>query len=534
MGRTRVLTRTEEFISELINVKDDEGDSMARYRSKMPQIEGAVEQAMSFVDEVKNALNMTQVKKMFRLGADIFGAFQPFIEKPTYWNAGRAAMGVGKVLVDDVEVWSDNFFDGDEWTEPYSRDFNLTILQVLASYPFTTMKTAEENSFIRLIDLEGSKVGWTYHSKLNTVDHVYVETDRLQQARDIIKRLLWEQFKGQPLVMRHNRKMIIGTDEPRIIFEVDDAFHPLPSAKATEYAAYLKRCLDADVPRSVMLYGPPGTGKSTMARTLVENLGLRSFRIRVEDVSGLENSTLFEAITIFQPDAVILDDFDRAQSQAALLETLEFFQRHVKLVVATVNDKNNLDEALLRPGRFDELVLVDRMDEAVIKHMLGEYADGYEDVKAWPIAFIQEYKRRRRFMDTAEAASSMAELAKRVKRLDRYRDDEGDMWGNLLDGKRAKADPRLKAILEELAAEAKSDSDNEPGIQHDVGPEPEWDESETLRWGRCVAPPGPSLGDTGKRTQREIMLAKQKKKKKKKRLLTWAEVKRSVLKKIGG
>lgn len=397
---------------------------MARYTSKMPKDTGALEQAVDLIGEVKNVLNMTKVKKMFRLGTELFGAFQPFIEKPTWWNAGRSALAVGKVFVDDVEVWSENYFDGDEWVQPFSRDFNVTILDVLARFPFQSMKTAEENTFIRLIELNGCKCGWTFNTKLNTVDHIYVETEKAQVARDVIKGLLWEQFQGQPLVMRHNRRMIISSDEPRVVFEVDDAFHPLPSAKATEYAAYLRRCLDAGVPRSVMLYGPPGTGKSTMARTLVENLELRSFRIRVEDVAGLENSTLFEAISIFQPDAVILDDFDRAHAQAALLETLEFFQRHVKLVVATVNDKSNLDEALLRPGRFDELVLIDHMDETVIKMMLGDFVDGYDDVKEWPIAFINEYVKRRQFMDASEAATSTAELARRVKRLDRYRDTD--------------------------------------------------------------------------------------------------------------
>lgn len=394
----------------------------------------SVEEAVGFVDEIKNALNVGKVKKLFRLGSDAFGAMHPFIEKPTYWNAARTIFSLGKILVDDFEVWSDCYFDADEWTELYGRDFNMTVMQVLAKYPYSTIKTAEEHSAIRIINLDGAKVGWTYHPKLNSVDHIYVEIEKFEYARAIVKNLLWEQFKGKSLVMRHNRRMIIGGDEPKVVFEIDDAFHPLPSVKATEYAVYLKRCIDANVPRSVMLYGPPGTGKSTMARTLVENLGLRSFRIRVEDVSGLENGTLFEAIAIFQPEAVILDDFDRAHAQAALLETLEFFQRHVKLVVATVNDKNNLDEALLRPGRFDELVFVDCMDEAVVKHILGEYADGYEDVKMWPVAFIQEYKQRRRFMNPVEAASSMTELAARVKRLDRYREQENEnSWENILE-----------------------------------------------------------------------------------------------------
>lgn len=437
---------------------------MARYKNKMPVVDETIEHAVGFVDDIKNLLNVGKVKKIFRLGTDVAGAFQPFIEKPTWWNAGRAALGVGKILIDDVEVWSESYFDGDDWIEPYSRDFNTTILQVLAKFPFTSLKTSEEFSFIRLIDLDGAKVGWTYHSKLNTVDHIYVETEKADQARKTIKRLLWEQFKDQPLVMRHNRRMILGTDEPKVVFEVDDAFNPLPSAKASEYALYLKRCLDADVCRSVMLYGPPGTGKSTMARTLVENLKLKSFRIRVEDVAGLENSTLFEAITVFEPEAVILDDFDRAHAQASLLETLEFFQRHVKLVVATVNDKNNLDEALLRPGRFDELVLVDTMDEAVVKHMLGPFVDGFEDVKTWPIAFIEEYVQRRRFMDTAGAAKSMTELARRVKRLDKYR-DEGEAWENLLNVKKGKAGRRsqVRDDLVEVVEAGPEQHDDEHG-----------------------------------------------------------------------
>ena len=388
------------------------------------------------VNSVKNLLNNNHVKKTIRIGTDIFNVVQPLVEKPTYLSVARAVFGAGRIIIVDAEVWSDDYFSRDHWSTPYSSDFNVTILQVLSKYPFSTMKTADESNLIRLINFDGIKVGWTYNTKLNTTEGLYVETNKLEQAREKINHMLWEQFRDRPLVMRHNKRSS-HLDEPKIVFEIDDAFHPLPSAKATEYARYLKRCLEANVPRSVMLYGPPGTGKSTMARTVIENLRLRSFRIRVEDVSGLENSTLFEAINIFKPDAVILDDFDRAHAQASLLETLEFFQRHVKLVVATVNDKNSLDEALLRPGRFDELVMIDHMDEAVIKHLLGEYVDGYEDVKFWPIAFIQEYCKRRKFMDSSEAASSMAELARRVKRLDRYRDpSDAESWDDLLNVKK--------------------------------------------------------------------------------------------------
>lgn len=377
----------------------------------------------SLGDHVKGLLNNKDVKKVFRVGSEIYSAFQPFIDEPTWLNAAGAIFNAGKSLVDDNETWSDLYFEGNEWSTLYTRDFNQTILNVLTKFPYTVLQMSDDGMMIRLVDFDGIKVGWIFTSKNGIIDDIYIETKRTEEAKEKIKSLLWNQFKDQPLVMRYNKYgMASSRAEPKIVFEVDDAFHPLPSAKATEYSIYLKRCIAAGVPRSVMLYGPPGTGKSTMARTLIENLKLRSFRIRIDDVSNLESSTMFEAINVFKPDAIILDDLDRACSQSSLLETLEFFQRHVKLVVATINDMNQLDEALLRPGRFDELVFIDKMDEGVVKHMLGEFVDGFEDVKDWPIAFVQEYVKRRQFMSAEDAVSSTVELAQRVKLLDHYKD----------------------------------------------------------------------------------------------------------------
>lgn len=398
-------------------------------------LQAYVENASELVDEFVNVLNSSKIKKTFRLGSEMFDALQPFIEKPSYWTAGKALFSIGRVLVDSQELWPEEYFDLNVWVEPYSCDYNATIIHALAKYPFVSYKTAVEGTYIKIITIDDLKIGTIYNTKINHVENIYVEYSRLEEAKKTIKNILWEQFKNKPLVLKQNKVASNNANFQKIVLEVDDTFNFLPSAKATEYSSYLKKCFDANVPRSVMLYGPPGTGKSTLARALVDNLNLRSFRIRVEDISDLSNGTLFEAISIFEPQAIIFDDFDRSSSQSSLLETLEFFQRHVKLVVATVNDKNQLDEALLRPGRFDELVLVDKMDEAVVKHLLGEFVDGYEEVKDWPIAFIQEYAKRRKFMSSSEVKTSMEELAERVKRLESYVEKPEDIWDNILEKK---------------------------------------------------------------------------------------------------
>lgn len=376
---------------------------------------------------INDVLSAGKVKASIKLGAEIFSAIVPFIEEPNWWSGVRAAFAVGKVAVERMEFWSDDYFAGDEWSIPYTRDFNSLVLKAIAQHPYETIRASDETTVIRLIDLEGIKVGYPYNVNMKSVSNVYVETLKLVEAKQKFKQTLWSLYKDTNLVMRQNKRAQHSDSESSVVFEQDDAFVSMPSQRASEYASYLKRCIDAGVSRSVMLYGPPGTGKSTMARTIVDTLGMRSFRIRVEDVASLESSTLFEAINIFEPDAIILDDFDRAHSQAQLLETLEFFQRHVKLVIATVNDRNSLDEAILRPGRFDELVFVKNMEKDVVLAVLGaEHEDAYETVKNWPIAFIQEYVKRRKFMSKQEAASSTVELAMRVKRLEKY-DDENEV-----------------------------------------------------------------------------------------------------------
>lgn len=386
----------------------------------------------SVLDEVGRYLSIGKVKRYISLGTDLFEAASPFLEKPTWWNAAKAVFESCKVFIEDVEIWAEDYFASDEWTEPYSSDFNQTLLHVLQRFPYERIKTSEENTYVRICTLpNGVRCGWTYVGKGQIVDKLYVETARLEDAQQIIKQLLWEQFKGKSLVMRKNSRVSM-TRDARVVFEIDDAFESKLSKRATDYAEYLKRPISEGVPRSVMFYGPPGTGKSTLARTIVELMNMRSFRIRIGDLDGLDNSTLFEAINIFEPDAVILDDFDRAHAQAQLLETLEYFQQKVKLVIVTVNNRRQLDEALMRPERIDELYLIDSMDEEVVKHVLGPYIDGYEIVKDWPIAFIGEYVKRRRFMSAEEATESLKELTQRVGEMRGYSDEGSQDFNRMI------------------------------------------------------------------------------------------------------
>lgn len=377
--------------------------------------------------DLHNVLSSQTTRKVFRIGNELISIAQPVLEKPTSFAFAKAALGVCMLAMSESEMWPDDYFDS-SWDSPYAIEFIDIVYGVLQHMPYKTIITSDKSVEIRIItmhdDVTGRnvKIGYVYSISSNRIDRLCVPFEDVKVVRRIIKEKLWLSLRNDNVVLRQ-QKMKPGVDSTIIGVAVDDAFQPMPSQRAAEYSKYLKRCIDAGVGRSVMLYGPPGTGKSTMARTIVDNLGMKSFRIRVEDVGHFDTPIVFDAIDIFQPDAIILDDFDRADSQSSLLETLEFFHKKVKLIIATVNNRNALDEAILRPGRFDEMLFVKQMDEDVIKSILGpEHESAFEVVKDWPIAFIQEYIKRRRFMSADEAEISVKELAMRVKRLEDYDD----------------------------------------------------------------------------------------------------------------
>ena len=390
--------------------------------------EGLERRFSSWKQVVRQTLGAPRVRRTFALGSALFSAAQPVIDHPSSLNAVRALFAVGKALLEDVDVYSGDFFDGNEWALPYSTGFTPVLMSVLQSLPHEQIRTTE-NTVIRVADMgDGVKAGWEYNTQLKEVQYVHFTATRLEEAKRLLKAMLWKRYHDKSIVMRRNRVLSLGEICSRVTFGVDDAFETKVSSLAVKYADYLRGPLSAGISRSLILYGPPGTGKSTLARTIIESIGLRSFRINVGDLEGIDNATLFETLDMFEPDAIILDDFDRCRSQTDLLETLEMFKEKVKLVIVTVNNRHNLDEALMRPGRIDELVKVDRMDEDVIRTMLGDFVDGFDVVKDWPIAFVIEYVRRRTFMTPEDAARSVEELTSRIDELKRYRqDDDGGL-----------------------------------------------------------------------------------------------------------
>jgi DNA polymerase III delta prime subunit len=351
----------------------------------------------------------------------------PFAEKPGIFTAGRSMLGLLELFGDNNAVWSDCYFDDkSEWVEPFSSALLRMIVNVASEFPYEVIRPKDNSktSAIKVVDFDGVKVGWNVVASSPDLMpfSIYVEVGGVDHVKAILKDKMWHQYGDKSLVLNQTHNVM--NDSTKVEIKVDDLVDALPSGPAARHARNFEKAFAVNEHRSLFLYGPPGSGKSTMARQIAKELNLRSIRFKVQCIND-NVGTLQDIVEIFQPGCIIIDDFDRAADPAVQLDLISHIRKTVPLIIATANDRNALDEALLRPERFDELEFVKQLDEGVIRNMLGQYADeAYDQVKDWPIVFINDYVRRRKWLSAEEAVEAMRELSRRVARLSSYDDDD--------------------------------------------------------------------------------------------------------------
>jgi len=166
-------------------------------------------------------------------------------------------------------------------------------------------------------------------------------------------------------------------------------FKSITSQKSTSFINDLQKCFDKDMSRSLMLYGLPGTGKTTTANTIMDHFGFRTLKLHPNDTIKLPY--FLDLIDILKIEALILDDFDQIEMNDKILEFLEIVNTKLKLVIGIANILDGFDPAVLRPGRFDEILKIEELEEQTLREALGSLTERYfEKTRAWPIAYVKE------------------------------------------------------------------------------------------------------------------------------------------------
>ncbi|MEX1263136.1 MAG: ATP-dependent zinc metalloprotease FtsH [Actinomycetota bacterium] len=209
---------------------------------------------------------------------------------------------------------------------------------------------------------------------------------------------------GRVMQFGRSKHKTVNKDEPKTTFGdvagVDEAIEELQEIKDFLQNPSKFQAMGAKIPRGVLLFGPPGTGKTLLARAVAGEAGVPFFSISGSDfvemfvgVGAARVRDLFEQAKASAPAIVFIDEIDavgrqrgaglggghdeREQTLNQLLVEMDGFdQRTTVILMAATNRPDILDPALLRPGRFDRQVVIDRPDLEGRKAILRVHARG--------------------------------------------------------------------------------------------------------------------------------------------------------------
>jgi cell division protease FtsH len=201
-----------------------------------------------------------------------------------------------------------------------------------------------------------------------------------------------------------SRAKRMSVDSPKITFRdvagVDEAVEELHEIKEFLENPKKFQALGARIPKGVLLYGPPGTGKTLLARAVAGEAGVPFFSISGSDfvemfvgVGASRVRDLFEQAKQNSPCIIFMDEIDavgrhrgaglggghdeREQTLNQLLVEMDGFEMKDNIIlIAATNRPDILDPALLRPGRFDRQIVVDRPDRLGRRKILDVHTRG--------------------------------------------------------------------------------------------------------------------------------------------------------------
>lgn len=271
----------------------------------------------------------------------------------------------------------------------------------------------------------------------------------------VLGRFVWDTLGPRVAVIRPP----LGSD--MLVPDVSKRGHESQTARDIydEYVAPFRR---EKLGFSILFHGESGVGKSQIMSAIATYAGALSLRMAARDIEHMRDAG--SAIRLLCPSAVLVDDLERVDNPDAILSQIE--QLHDEgLLIASVNKMDELDAACLRPGRFDEVLLIKHLDDGVLDQLIGNDVppEANARLRKLPVAYIDYFHKIVKARGLEAAVESIPKLearAKQVKELSKRKKKRKKS-----ESKWAEDNPPTEEHPTEPADDEAEDDEDEPEVE---------------------------------------------------------------------
>jgi hypothetical protein len=329
-----------------------------------------------FFDKLKKkageVLGHPYVRQASVLGEEILNITSSLAHNRNPLSIGSAVMAGANVLADALNI---------EFTNPinfYAKKHNLTVhngeLHALlinagatATFPVSTVLKFDTMNMIRMTFKEGSSMYWVHQSSQVKQYDMYSDNEEVVNqywlSHDFDPEAIHDFFWG-----KYVTGINLSYGKKANDFNIQIEISPLPGANQyaemsdysiSEMVSYIRLSKSLGISRSFLLHGKPGTGKTSWTERIAQDFNNRIVKVDTSFLETVNNKEIEQILSILKPEIVLFDDFDRVdfdEYEGKFLYITENLKRKYPSIAffATVNNTEEMSEALLRPGRFDE------------------------------------------------------------------------------------------------------------------------------------------------------------------------------------
>lgn len=371
-----------------------------------------------------------KARKALSVASDLAEDVMRLRDKPGVRDYLALGSRVAQKIVNKLEQEMYDFFD--EWYEISDIAFVDEIMSTLDKFD-TERVGGSDDYAIMITKVYGEEIGWVRtlpsseaarNTSTGTVTYYgpYIHFDRYEETFNAIGRMLWEHLDTSKVVLTATSQMMYNASKTKVTlrpdFDINKNVHS--STRGIELYEKLKLYYDNEKNHSMILLGPPGTGKTTMMKYIANQFDKHTMRINVSELADISTRTVVAAVQLMKPEVLLIDDFDRfsRNQDSIILTQLEQVNKATRIFIVSMNDISQIDPAIIRPERFDEIIEISQIDDEVLNTLLGDVPDDIKELmRTWPVAYINEFSKRYKVLGPKQALEEMIKLRHRIQTI---------------------------------------------------------------------------------------------------------------------